>query len=92
MNSPDVNEIGTILAKFLRRFHGTMFFVVLSGLLAAAILAIISINNLVNQPPESSTPAVSSSFDEETVTRVEDLGTSSPYTPKAGSRTNPFLE
>ncbi len=92
MNSPDVNELGTMFAKFLRRFHGTMFFLVLSGLLATAILTIISINNMVNEPPTANTPTISSSFDEETVQRVKDLGNSAPYTPKPGARTNPFLE
>ncbi len=93
MNSSlNINDLAQTLSKFLRRFHGTIFFILLGTLLGAAILSIINVNNLVNQPPEVNSSLISSSFDEGTILRVKDLGSTPAYQPKAGDRTNPFLE
>lgn len=86
--------IKTKLANFLHRFHVILFTVVVLGGLAGVVYML---NDVIIQS-ESDTPssaATQTSFDQETMKRIETLETPSGPPPKIdanGKRVNPFVE
>lgn len=92
-NDLDLASLVQPIRNFIRRWHSIIFFVALSALIIAACYTILTI--ITGQPavdpnnPDAS--AVNSSFDTETMKRVEELEPNEISSPPSG-RTNPFIE
>lgn len=82
-------------AAFLRRFHVTLFVLVVFGGLA---IVVFMLNSIIVRSTDTSgyTPETpSASFDQETIQRIEDLQTrdqSGNTLQLPSGRTNPFIE
>ena len=87
----DINIAGVVTSfgSFVRRFHTIIFFLIVSGGLFVAIIMLLSIIELSSSTASSSDQSVSSSFDEDTITRLK-RGSVAQDPPQG--RTNPFVE
>lgn len=77
------------LSQFLRRFHTLLFFLLVSGGLFVAILALMSIIETSSKVASNSDNAISGQFDQTTIQQLKQKST--PATPQ-GDRSNPFAE
>jgi hypothetical protein len=88
-------SIRRVFVSFLRRFHIVLFVTIVFGCLAIAVLMLYT-TILASGDPKDYTPnTTNTSFDEETLKRVEELKTrdetaSEPAFPSG--RINPFIE
>lgn len=85
-------QLGTILeplAHFVKRFHTLLFFLLVSAGLFVAILMIMSVVSLSSTTSSTANQAVSGSFDEQTINRLQQ-STTSPT--KHSGRLSPFSE
>lgn len=94
MNNLSLIGIKRTLFHVLGRYHIVIFVVVVLGGLAVAVFLL---NNTVNSSSEDTTytSPLSSSFDQQTIKRVEQLKTtneSSAPLDLSHGRTNPFVE
>lgn len=87
-----LGDIASRAGNFLRRFHTILFFLIVSVGLAAAILILLSIIQNSSLSTTAGTEAVNSTFDTETIKRIDTLGTNKPSGPESGKRSNPFVE
>jgi hypothetical protein len=78
-----------LLTHFIKRFHTLLFFLLVSASLFVAILMIISAITLSSTTASTSTQAVSGTFDEQTINRLQQ-STSTPI--KHSGRLSPFSE
>lgn len=85
-----LESITTPAAKFLRRYHLLIFFLVVSIALFAAIAILLPITNVSRSDPGASGTPVDSTFDETTIEQLRNSDDSSPY--QAGKRKSPFSE
>jgi hypothetical protein len=93
----DINSFFKPLLSFIRRFHITLFVVIVTGSLAGAILVLNSIQLEASTPPTDYTPQITNTtFDQETIDRIKQLSTAEEYNAAfslpQGVRTNPFIE
>jgi hypothetical protein len=86
--------IKTGFVSFLRRFHVTIFAIIVIGGLA---IVVFMLNNIIIRSADTSdyTPETpSATFDEATIDRIEDLKTRNQTDSQLdlSGRTNPFIE
>ena len=84
-----------IFGRFLGRFHIVIFAVVILGGLSVVILLLHSIITTSNDPSGYTPNGISSSFDNATINRIEQLKTRTEGSGDLNlppGRTNPFVE
>ena len=89
----ELDAIGPALAKFFKRYHSILFFVVLGGGLAACMFIIVSIIGASSVVDNSLTTPVNTSFDQQTIDRISKLRSgdkSESLVIPNNVRTNPF--
>lgn len=87
--------IKTTLSTFFHRYHVVLFVVVAVGGLAAVIFMLNLTIIAASQTPADGAPVTSTSFDQATIDRVNQLDTTQNSTPLSlpgGQRINPFVE
>lgn len=97
MNNINIQSFIKPVAHFLRRFHVTIFVVLLTASLAVAILVLNSIQIKASTAPEDYQPQGSdTTFDQSTIDRIEALQTAdeigNEFVLPQNVRTNPFVE
>ncbi|MNR27861.1 hypothetical protein D3C85_1451540 [compost metagenome] len=93
MNNISFNELPKQLSRLLHRYHVVTFTLVVLGGMAVAIFLLNNILQASSQPGEGS--GISSSFDTDTINRVNELksSTDAPETMSFPTgRINPFVE
>lgn len=88
-NNISLSGITKPLSQFIRRFHTLLFFLLVSGGLFAAILALMSIIETSSKVASTSDSAISGQFDESTIQQLKQKST--PAKPQ-GDRSSPFTE
>ena len=93
-NSPSVNELGTIIARFIRSHHIVLYAMTI---VIGVSVAMFFLNSLIatSNATDDALPVVTR-FDEATIERIEELNTvganeQDTFSLPAG-RTNPFVE
>ncbi len=84
-------QLTSSLSRFLHRYHVVLFVLTVVGGLA---LANFMINQAINEKPIDQPQAVSSSFDKETMDKINQLNESSSQTTDfvlPSGRINPFI-
>lgn len=88
--------LATTLAKFIRNFHLALFSLVMAGVLATLTISFYSVIHTASTPSDDYTPSSNSAdFDQSTIKQLQQLHTSSEYSPPITlptGRTNPFDE
>ena len=85
-----VEAIKKPLVSFIRRFHTIMFFLFISIALFISITLLMSFINISSSTATNSSQAINTTFDQQTIDRINDLGNNSSSKP--GQRSNPFIE
>jgi hypothetical protein len=88
LDSLSITTLFHPLISFLRRFHTLMFFLLVSGGLAAAILVLISIVSVSSLTASTSDQTINGTFDQTTIDRIQRQA--SPAQPSG--RLSPFVE
>jgi|GEM_PF-740722 hypothetical protein len=91
-----ISTLATTLAKFIRSFHLALFGLVMAGILATLTISLYSVVHTASTPSDDYKPSSSSAdFDQSTIKQLEQLHTSTEYSPPIElptGRTNPFSE
>lgn len=93
MNNISLNELPKQLSRLLHRYHVVTFTLVVLGGMAVAVFLLNNILQVSSHPTEGS--GISSSFDTDTIERVNELksSTDAPQTMSFPTgRINPFVE
>lgn len=92
-NSLDINQILEKVSHFFAKFHAIMFFVLVGGALAAALLVVVSIVGSSGNTDMSATDTVNQTFDEDTMKKIGELrDVSSGLEPLPSGRINPLSD
>lgn len=90
-----LTSLKKLLGRFLGRFHVVIFVVIVLGGLSVVILLLHSIISASNDPSGYTPSGISSSFDNATIERVEQLKTRTEESGELNlppGRNNPFVE
>lgn len=93
MNNISLNELPKQLSRLLHRYHVVTFTLIVLGGMAVAVFLLNNILQASSHPTEGS--GISSSFDTDTIERVNELksSTDAPQTMSFPTgRINPFVE
>ena len=90
--SISIGDITKPVAKFLKRFHTIVFFLIVSGLLFIAIAVLLPITSLSTEVAPSAGQKIDGAFDQTTIDRLEKKGASSNSSYEPGERKSPFVE
>jgi hypothetical protein len=95
--SIDISNIGKSLSHFLGRYHSILFFLIIGLGLMICLTLIINTISLSNTTDPSNAQIESTSFDEETMSRLKELDSSKASTDDFEKlfdqgRSNPFVE
>lgn len=85
----------TSLSTFFHRYHVVLFVVVAVGGLAVVIFMLNNTIIAASETPAEGAPVTSTTFDQATIDKVNQLDTTSssrPLSLPGGQRTNPFVE
>lgn len=92
-SSLSINSFGPWLSNIVRRYHVIIFTLTI---VVGISVAVFFLNNLISRPSEvNEAPAVNSSFDKETIDRIQNLvspGQQSTELYFGPGRSNPFAE
>jgi hypothetical protein len=93
MNNISLNELPKQLSRLLHRYHVVTFTLIVLGGMAVAIFLLNNILQTSSQPAQGS--GISSSFDTDTINRVNELKSSTDAPQNMSfptGRINPFVE
>lgn len=92
--SISLSSLSTSISKFFGKYHATIFFTVISLLLAGAIFALYMTLH-ESAPADTETDTISSSFDQATADQIQKLRESNESRADLvfpSPRSNPFVE
>ncbi len=92
--SLDLASIGKSISNFFGRFHAILFLILIAGAITYCMFSIISIIDLSSRA-DASSKTISSSFDQKTIERVDQLESRDKNTPidiPTNQRVNPFVD
>lgn len=88
--SLNMHDLTHSIARFFRRFHTILFFLLVSSGLFIAILMLLAVIGVSSTSTKGDNEVIISEFNQSTIDRIKSLGNETPSQPIG--RKNPFVE